>query len=151
MLDLKKTNAADPDFVRLVKKLDEDLTIRDGDDHEFYDQYNQLDDIKYVVVAIKNGRAIGCGAIKQWDDQTMEVKRMWVDVQERGQGFASQILNFLEEWARELGFNRCILETGIRQPEAIGLYKKNRYMVIENYGQYQGVKTSVCFEKYMPS
>lgn len=77
----------------------------------------------------------------------MEVKRMFVSPDQRGKGIASIVLVELEKWAAELKYNKCILETGIRQPEAISLYKKNNYKLIENYGQYINVTSSVCFEK----
>ena len=65
----------------------------------------------------------------------------------RKSGVATLILRELETWARDLGFGRCILETGKKQPEAIALYLKNGYALIENYGQYAGVENSLCFEK----
>ena len=77
----------------------------------------------------------------------MEVKRMFVPQEQRGKGIASRILKELESWAAELGYKKCILETGEKQPEAIALYKKNNYVVIKNYGQYVDVESSVCFEK----
>jgi putative acetyltransferase len=49
--------------------------------------------------------------------------------------------------AAEMSCNKCILETGNRQPEAIMLYEKNGYNRIPNYGKYKGIKNSVCFEK----
>jgi GNAT superfamily N-acetyltransferase len=58
-------------------------------------------------------------------------------------------LKALENWAREMSYSRCVLETGIRQPDAIALYKKNSYTLIPNYGQYIGVENSLCFEKYL--
>ncbi len=65
----------------------------------------------------------------------------------RGKGIASKILAELEIWATELFYEKCILETGKKQPEAIALYKKNGYNIIPNYGQYAGVENSLCFEK----
>jgi GNAT superfamily N-acetyltransferase len=53
----------------------------------------------------------------------------------------------LENWARELGYRKCVLETGIRQIEAVKFYKKRTYKVIPNYGQYSGMKNSICLEK----
>ena len=67
----------------------------------------------------------------------------------RGQGFASSILAELETWAAELNYSRCILETGKRQVEAIRLYQKNGYHTMANYGQYEGMDNSVCFEKML--
>jgi GNAT superfamily N-acetyltransferase len=72
---------------------------------------------------------------------------MYVLPEQRGKGIAHQILNELEKWAKELGYADCILETGKKQIEAIGLYQKAGYLIIRNYGQYQGVEYSVCMQK----
>ena len=149
-MKLIRTDSNNPDFAELVKQLDADLAIRDGDDHAFYDQFNKLDAIKHTVVAYNEAnRAVGCGAIKQFETGIMEVKRMFVPLEERGKGIAGEILRELEIWAKELGNDKCILETGIKQPEAISLYKKSGYRFIDNYGQYAGVENSVCFEKLL--
>jgi len=134
-------------FLDLVKELDADLAVRDGKDREFYNQFNKLDSIKHVIVAYENDTPAGCGAIKHYSADTMEVKRMFVPLTLRGKGIASLVVNELEKWAMELGYNKCILETGKRQPEAIALYKKNGYVQIPNYGQYAGIENSVCFNK----
>ncbi len=146
-IQLVRTNSKNKDFIELVKLLDADLKIRDGDDHPFYDQFNKIDLIKYVVILYQNGLPRGCGALKQFEPNVMEVKRMFTAVTGRNQGFAFKILTELEIWAKELGSEKCILETGIMQPEAINLYKKSGYQIIKNYGQYAGVKNSICFEK----
>lgn len=150
MLELNRTTSDDPDFIELVKLLDADLAQRDGNEHSFYAQFNKIDKIKYVVVAYEHGKAIGCGTIKQFSSDTMEIKRMYTLPEQRGKGIASSILNELEKWTAELTCNKCILETGNRQPEAIMLYQKNGYNRIPNYGQYQGIENSVCFEKVLP-
>ncbi len=147
MIDIKRTNSDSKDFTDLVRLLDADLAIRDGEDHAFYSQFNKLDQIKYVVLAYEDGKPVGCAAIKEYEPLVMEVKRMFVSPECRGKGIASKVLQELENWASELGFEKCILETGVKQPEAIGLYKKNGYQFIPNYGQYAGVQQSVCFEK----
>lgn len=147
MITLKRTNSEDAVFLALVKELDADLAVRDGKDREFYNQFNKLDSIKHVIIAFENDIPAGCGAIKQFSADTMEVKRMFVPLELRGKGIASAVLNELEKWASELGYKKCNLETGKRQPEAIALYKKNGYMQIPNYGQYIGIENSVCFIK----
>lgn len=147
MIHLQRTDAHNSDFTALVKLLDAELAIRDGEDHAFYDQFNKIDRIKYAVVAYKNDRAIACGAIKAFEPNAMEIKRMYTLPEYRGKGIASAILTELERWAVELSCEKCMLETGINQPEAIALYKKNGYRQIPNYGQYAGVGTSLCFEK----
>ena len=147
MITCKRTTSENADFQILVKELDADLRVRDGDEHAFYAQFNKTDQIKYIIVAYENEQPVGCGAIKEFAPGVMEIKRMYVPVQKRGQGIASKILEELELWAIELNFSKCILETGKKQPEAIALYKKNGFTIISNYGQYENVENSVCFEK----
>jgi GNAT superfamily N-acetyltransferase len=148
MLRLVRTDSDNPDFIHLVALLDADLAIRDGEDTAFYSQFNKINSIRYVVVAYDHGKPLGCGAIKEYDKTTMEVKRMYVSPDGRKKGVASKILSELEQWARELSCEKCILETGKRQPEAIRLYEKCGYTLMSsNYGQYAGVENSLCFEK----
>jgi GNAT superfamily N-acetyltransferase len=149
MINCIRTDSESKDFQNLVRELDADLLIRDGEDHAFYAQFNKIDKIRYAIVASDNGIPVGCGAIKEYSPGIMEVKRMYVLSDRRGQGIASLILKQLELWAIELNFWKCILETGIKQPEAIALYKKNGYKIIPNYGQYANVMNSVCFEKIL--
>ena len=147
MISLSRTNSGNPDFVSLVKLLDADLAIRDGEDHFFYSQFNKIDTIRHVVLAYDDGKAIACGAMKPFDPTAMEIKRMYVLPEARKKGNASLILSELEKWAGELGYRKCILETGQKQPEAIALYKGSGYTLKENYGQYAGIENSLCFEK----
>ncbi len=149
MFHLIRTNNHHEDFKLLVIELDKELKIRDGDDHTFYAQYNKSDDIKYVLVAYDQELPIACGAIKEYDQGTMEIKRMFVRPNYRNQGLASLILKSLELWCQELHYTQCILETGINQPEAIRLYEKNNYTKIPNYGPYINVENSLCFLKVL--
>ncbi len=147
MIRIIRTDSDNQDFVELVKYLDADLSERDGDDHPFYAQFNKIDKIKHVVVAYENSQPVGCGAIKEYAPNTMEIKRMYTSAESREKGIASRVLTELEGWAAELSYEKCILETGKKQPEAIGLYKKNGYKLIPNYGQYAEIENSLCFEK----
>ena len=146
-MPLLRTTSENPDYQELIVLLDATLKILDGDDHEFYAQFNKSDAIKNVVVFYENNQSLGCGAFKFYENKTVEIKRMYVLPEQRGKGMAGQILNELEKWAKELNYNCCVLETGIMQVEAIGLYQKAGYIVIPNYGQYQGVENSVCMQK----
>jgi putative acetyltransferase len=146
-INIIRTNSSHPDFIHLVKMLDAELAERDGNEHAFYDQFNKVTTIQHVVVLYQENKAVACGAIKNLDKASMEVKRMYTLAHWRGHGFATQILQELEKWAAELSFTKCVLETGKRQPEAIQLYKANGYKAIPNYGQYEGIENSVCFEK----
>jgi GNAT superfamily N-acetyltransferase len=149
MINIIRTNSDNPDFIRLVKFLDDDLAIRDGDDHAFYSQFNKISNIRYVVLAFDSGIPVGCGAIKEYSPDTVEVKRMYVSPGSRNKGIATRMLTELETWAGEFSYKKIRLETGKRQPEAIGLYKLNGYRLIPNFGQYAGVENSVCFEKIL--
>jgi len=148
-MKILRTDARHPDFVRLVRLLDAYLVVVDGDDNAFYAQYNGIDDIKYAVVVYENEEPVGCGAIKNFSPEAMEIKRMYTAPAHRGKGIATRILTELEAWASELSCKKCILETGKRQHEAVQLYKKNGYQIIPNYGQYTVMENSVCFEKYL--
>jgi len=146
-IELKRTGSSNADFVELVKHLDAELAIRDGSEHAYYAQFNKVDAIKHVIVTYSDDRAVSCGAIKEFEPDAMEVKRMYTLPEYRGKGIAAAVLNELEKWAAEIGCSRCVLETGMKQPEAIRLYEKSGYLVIPNYGQYVGRENSVCFEK----
>jgi len=149
MLKLIRTDNTNVDFLSLVNLLDTNLKVTDGDEHDFYNQFNGVENIKFVIVAYLNDKLVGCGAIKHNQHKIMEVKRMFVSEVHRGKGIATQILKALELWAFELGYEKCILETGNRQKSAIALYEKNGYQVIDNYDQYIGVVNSVCFGKVL--
>lgn len=149
MATILRTTSESKDFRDLVVILDEELHIRDGEDHAFYSQFNKIDGLSLlgVVVAYSDGVAVGCGAFKRHSDQAAEIKRMFVRPESRGQRIAAQILAELEAWAGEAGFAECVLETGFKQPEAIALYIRSGYEVIPNYGQYSDIVSSLCMKK----
>ena len=147
MLTLIRTNSENKNFQNLVLELDKDLAKKNGDTDDFFAQYNKTDLIKNVVVALNDYLPVGCGAMKEFDNSTMEIKRMYVTIEMRGKGVAVAVLNDLESWAKELGYKKCVLETGDKMLEAIGLYKKSGYKIIKNYGQYENIESSICFEK----
>ena len=147
MLTLIRTNSENKNFQNLVLELDKDLAKKNGDTNDFFAQYNKTDLIKNVVVALNDYLPVGCGAMKEFDNSTMEIKRMYVTIEMRGKGVAVAVLNDLESWAKELGYKKCVLETGDKMLEAIGLFKKSGYKIIKNYGQYENIESSICFEK----
>jgi len=147
MLTLVRTNSEHPDFINLVKQLDHYLKVIDGDEHDFYHQFNNIDVLKNTVVAYLNNMPVGCGAYKAFDSNSAKIKRMFTIPETRSKGVASAILKELENWAIENHFKSTILETGLRQVEAVHFYKKNNYNIIPNFGQYAGVENSVCFLK----
>lgn len=152
MFRLLRTDSSDPGFCQLIPQLDAALRANDGEEYDsFFIHHNKTDNIRHVVVAYENETPVGCGAIKEFEPQVMEVKRMFVPPAKRGQGIASAVLQELEKWAAEMNYKKCILETGERQTEAVALYKKRGYQSIAKYGPYVDVETSVCFEKVLNS
>lgn len=149
MTIFSRTDSDNPDFQKLVAMLDADLSIRDGDEHAFYTQFNTITAIRNTIVCYVDDKAIGCGAFKKYDEEKAEIKRMFVLPEYRGHGIGLNILKELELWASELNYAACILETGRKQPEAIRLYQKAGYTITPNYGQYLNVENSVCMIKQL--
>ena len=147
MITLKRTNSEDVDFINLVVLLNQDLKIRDGEDHDFYNQFNGIDTIKHAIVLYEGEAAIGCGAFREKENGIAEIKRMFVHPDYRKRGIASAILKELEIWAAEVDYKYTILETGVNQPEAIALYQKQEYVIIPNYPPYDVMDNSVCMKK----
>ncbi|OPJ62875.1 GNAT family N-acetyltransferase [Clostridium oryzae] len=127
--------------------MDEELNKRYGKLQKQYDKFNKLDYIKDVVVIYKDNIAAGCGAFKKYNDRTIEIKRIFVKEAYRGQGLSKLLLAKLEQFGIEKGFKYAVLETGVKQNEAIGLYESSGYTVIDNFGQYEGNSNSICFKK----
>lgn len=124
MLNILRTNFQNIDFIRLVHQLDLFLIITDGQEYDFYMQFNKIEKINNVLVLYENNEPIAWGSIKQMEGKVWEIKQMYTIEQARGKGVASRLLFELESWARELGVEKLVLETGKRQVEVIGLYKK---------------------------
>jgi putative acetyltransferase len=102
------------------------------------------------LVARDGDRAIGCGAVRLLDETTAEVKRMYVDPDQRGNGVGWAVLVSLESTARELGARRLVLETGVYQEAAISLYRRAGFRQTECWGEYVSSPTSICYEKNLP-
>ncbi|WPQ61974.1 GNAT family N-acetyltransferase [Chitinophaga sancti] len=147
MLRLKRTNSDDPHFQELIIALDKDLWIRYPEIQQDYEVLDKVKNIPTVVVAYVDALPVGCACFRQFDSKTVEIKRMFVHNAHRGQGIAYAILKELETWAITEGFSRAVLETGIRQPEAIALYQKSGYTFMDNYPPYEQMENSVCLQK----
>ncbi|MBA4410367.1 MAG: GNAT family N-acetyltransferase [Odoribacter sp.] len=142
-----RTTSEHPDFRKMVNALDEDLYQRNGDTQKQYEQYNQIDKIKHAIVIYSERKPVGCGCFKRFDNESVEMKRMFVLPEMRGKHLAARMLQELEKWAVEEGYSKAVLETGVRQVEAIRLYTLAGYSLTGNYGQYIGMKDSICYRK----
>lgn len=146
-LTIKRTNGADADFRSLITHLDNELWNELKEDQATYDQYNKVPDIETVLVLYADDEPVACGCFKKFDANTVEIKRMFVEKQYRRKGLSKRILEELESWAKELGFENAVLETSVHFETARTLYTNSGYKIIENYGQYKGLEESVCMKK----
>jgi len=146
-MKIQRTDSSNTDFQNLVKLLDADLAIRNGENHAFFDQFNKIDMIKNCIVIYIDEIPAACGAFKKFDDKTVEIKRMYTNPDFRKRGLATAIVKELETWAKEMGYEKAVLESSLEQNEALSVYEKSGYQRILNYGQYIGVDASVCYEK----
>ena len=146
-MQLVRTTNQDEQFVALTRQLDAELRQRYGQQQDFYAPHNRLDPIDTALLGVVDGQAVACGCFKRLDAQSAEVKRMFVHPEWRRRGYSTQLLTALEAWARELGAQQLLLETGLGQPEAIALYHKLGFTPIANYGPYVTLGSSLCMAK----
>ena len=146
-MQLVKTTNQDEQFVALARQLDAELRQRYGQQQDLYTPHNRLDLIDTALLGVVDGQAVACGCFKWLDPQSAEVKRMYVHPEWRRRGYSTQLLIALEAWARELGVQRLLLETGLGQPEASALYHKLGFTPIANYGPYVSLGNSLCMAK----
>lgn len=144
---IKRTNSNDPDFHLLISHLDHELWNELNEDQVTYDQYNKVPDLSTVILLYTGDRVVACGCFKKYDSNTVEIKRMFVEKGYRGKGLSKIVLDELEKWAVESGFQYAILETSVHFKVAQTLYANAGYSVIENYDQYKGLEESVCMKK----
>ncbi|MDM7829719.1 GNAT family N-acetyltransferase [Cellulomonas edaphi] len=139
----------DPAAARLRVAQQAELRERYGDDDIGHAMTGEQI-VAMVLLRSSSGEAVACGALRDAPDlgaATAELKRMFVLPDHRGRGHSRAVLVELERIAAERGYDRLVLETGPRQPEAIGLYLSAGYVPTENYGEYVGVLDSRCFAK----
>ena len=145
-MDFQRTDGKNKDFIENCRLLDMDLDRRVGKkiQRDKYKQYNRLDEIRQAIVVYEDGKAVGGGAIRKYDDKNAELKRIFVHPAYQGQGIGSRLVFLLMEWAKELGYQRIILETGELLAESCAVYKKLGFQVIPNYGAYVNMPESLC-------
>lgn len=148
MTSLKRTTSDNLDFQNLTRQFDEFLIDIDGDERDFFAQFNNIY-IKNVVVCYDGNEAVGCGAFKEYEPNIAEIKRMFVNPNHRKKGIAKLILQELLNWSLEERYTSAILETAEKLKPAIALYQNFGFETIPNYGQYIGVESSVCMKKIL--
>lgn len=146
-ITIKRTEASDPDFPYLVAQLTFELRDLYGAQNVIYDKYNEISHLETVVIGYVNDVPVGCGCFQKANYKVAEIKRVYVKPSERKMGIATSIMDELEVWAKEEGYNEIVTETANKLDESISFLKKRGYLGIPKYGPYVNMETSVCFGK----
>ncbi len=145
----RKTDGKNHDFRKLCEMLDESLDEMVGGefDRSCYAEFNMLDRIQDVIVIYDGKIPIGAGGYRFYDNETVEMKRVFIKDKYRRVGLGRDLMLRLEADARIRNFRYAVLETGDPLVAASALYRKCGYKVIPNYGPYVNMPESVCMQK----
>ena len=149
MLEYVRTDGKNKDFIENCRQLDADLEQRVGKEiqRSKYEKYNQLDKINEVIVVYENGVLAGAGSIRKYDEESVELKRIYVGPSFRKKGIGTKLVSVLIEWGKELGYQRMLLETGEKLEESVALYKRLGFERIPNYSPYENMPESLCMAR----
>jgi GNAT superfamily N-acetyltransferase len=154
VLELRVVAYGDPDAVALVARVQEEYVERYGGPDETPVDPTMFDPPDGLfLVAYLDGVPVGTGAWRRSPVRALgrsssaEIKRMYVVPEHRGRGLARRILAELEATAAATGCDLIVLETGLMQPEAIGLYESSGYLPIAGFGHYADSELNRCFAK----
>lgn len=142
-----KTTSENPDFIFLIKTFDAYLWDRYPELKKDYWGNNLIEFNSNVFIVYLDGKPVACGCFKKYNNESVELKRMFVLPEARGFGLAQLIIKELETEAKSQGFKILILETLYKQIEAINLYQKTGFRIVQNYEPYVGLSNSVCMSK----
>jgi GNAT superfamily N-acetyltransferase len=155
-VELRTRTLDHPDAFRLIAALQQEYVRRyGGDDATPIDISGFAAPRGIFIVGYLDGTAMACGGWRSHDPGPQfaagdaEVKRMYVAPEARGRGLSRVLLVELERRALAAGRRRLVLETGILQPEAIGLYTSSGYSEIPRFGVYRDDPRSRCFGKLL--
>lgn len=143
------TDNTNADFVILTERLDAELDRMYGELQKHYHPLNKASGVKQVVLVYDGEAPAACGAYKELDSGSIELKRVYVCDSYRGNGISKLVVSALEEDARRNGYAVMYLETGVKQIPAIQLYRSCGYEIIDNYGPYAGDANSICMRKIL--
>lgn len=142
-----KTTSENPDFIFLIGTFDAYLWDRYPELKKDYWGNNIIEFNANVLIVYLDEKPVACGCFKKYNEKSVELKRMFVLPEARGLGLAQLVIKELEEEAKNQGFEVLILETLYKQIEAINLYQKTGFKIVENYEPYVGLLNSVCMSK----
>jgi putative acetyltransferase len=149
MIEIIRTTSDDKRFKNLILELDNDLMSRYIKAEYQFDFNTQINALNTSVIAQISNITVGCGCFKEINDHTVEIKRMYVNPYFRGFGVASNMIEALTRWAKELLYTDAVLETGVKQPESVKLYEKHGFARIPNFEPYVNNPNSICMGKIL--
>jgi len=159
VLELRLRAYDHPEVARLVAAVQREYVQRYGDeDATPVDPAEFAPPGGFFTVGYLGGTPVACGGWRARDggsdpalrDGDAEVKRMFVLATHRGRGYARAVLAELERTAAAAGRRRAVLETGTRQPEAVGLYASAGYDPMPAFGVYRHSPNCRCYAKILP-
>jgi len=131
----------------LVEALCSEMSERYGRPPSPFSLSEEAVEKSIFIIARRDGEPVACGALRPFDDETAELKRMYVVPAARRQGFGRLMIAALERHARGFGYKTIVLETGVGQPDAQQLYESCGYLRAPAFGGYIGNPSSVCYRK----
>ena len=145
-IEIREVSHDSGDFLMLCQELDSFLNVAIGGEEkrEKYKKFNHTDTMDFVAAAFDQGEPVGCGALRRYSEEEAEIKRVFVREKYRGKNIGGLILESLIDRAKELGFQRLILETGAFLEASVCLYQRYGFEKIENYGAYKDMDESLC-------
>lgn len=145
----KWTDGSNEDFHRFYLKTEEYYSSIVGGvkNREGFVPYNISASITRVLIAYVDGAAAGCAGLKTYSENEIEIKRLWVDPEYRGNHIAGELMDRIEKRAKYFGYEKAILQTRPQMKEAVNLYKNRGYVLIDNYPPYDKLEGAICFAK----
>lgn len=146
-MELRFVTAENQDYAMLAQKLDEYYFELVGDVQLRYAEANHPKNFACLAVVYEQDAPIACGCWKAVDEQTAEIKRIYVLPAYRRKGAASMIVKALEKDLLHTGRRHIILETARTTPDSAALYSSLGYQIVDYYGSPAGAENCLCFEK----
>jgi GNAT superfamily N-acetyltransferase len=151
-LDIRDAPYDGPDAQRLINAVQAEYVVRyGGPDETAVDPAEFAPPDGVFMIGYLDGVAVATGGLRRHSEVTdaveVEIKRMYVVPDARGRGLSRAMLAALEQRAVTFGATRLVLETGLRQPEAIRLYETSGYEPIDGFGHYKDAPLSLSFAK----
>ena len=137
-----------PVAMALIEELQQEYVVRyGGRDDTPVDPAQFAAPAGAFLVMRVDGEVAGCVGLRRHDDRRVEVKRMFVRPAFRGRGLSRWLLARVEDQGRTLGYTRVLMETGLKQPEAMHLYETSGYQLIPGFGHYAQAPENRCYAK----